>query len=98
MSAAENVARTLHPSNDVVKGKSFASLFDVLNDVRRQSKPEKPALILEFMKLAKMLCAESVTLEDKIYNFMQNYKLLTRDQARKECLSLIKDIQDVYGP
>lgn len=99
LSAADNVARALNASNNIVGDRSFSSLFDVMNVVQTQNRPEKPVIIQEFMKIAKILCApEPMTLEDKIYNFMQNYKSMGKVQAKQECLSLIKEIQDGYGP
>lgn len=70
-----------------------------MNGTRTENKQEKPVLVQEFMKIARMLCApEPITLKDKIYDFMQSYKSMSRDQARKECQSLMKEIQNVYGP
>ncbi|KAI8114689.1 Nucleic-acid-binding protein from transposon X-element [Lucilia cuprina] len=98
-SATENVARALNTSNAITSDKPFSSLFKNSNDIPSQDRPEKPTIIREFMELAKILCApDPLTLEDRINNFMGNYKSMSRDQARKECLSLIKDIQNVYGP
>ncbi|GBO99792.1 Nucleic-acid-binding protein from transposon X-element [Eumeta japonica] len=93
--ASVNVERALHGSN-VVRDRSFAGLFD---NTLNQKRAEKPPLIQEFMMVAKLLCSsEPPSLEDRIRDFLGSYRSKTKDQARKECLKLMKDIQDVYGP
>lgn len=97
--AVVNVDRELALSNVITSGRSFASLLGNSNASSVQNKPGKPAIIEEFMKIARMFCdPEPISLEDRIRNFLVSYKTLSKDQARKECLSLMKDIQNVYGP
>ena len=99
ISASNNVAKAVCFSNAVNASKSFASLFRTQDEVPLRERPKSSALIQEFMKIAQLLCGpEPMSLEDKISNFMKNYRNMTEDQARNECLSLVKEVKTKYGP
>lgn len=97
MAAIKNVSSFVNGTNWTSDNRTFANVLSETN--RAQEKQEKPFLIQEFLKVAKMLCnPESLTLEERIKNFLGKYKQMTKDQAKAECLKLMQDVQDVYHP
>lgn len=58
---------------------------------------EKPPLIHAFLKIAKELCGQE-NIESKVERFVRNYARLPREQAKRECLSLLKEVVQNYGP
>lgn len=98
-SAAENVRKELFSSRLISSDATFASLFEGGNLVADQKKPANLTLIEEFRKIARELCGpEPVSLEDRIVNFVRNYKKMPKDQAKADCLTLLKDVNSFYGP
>lgn len=97
MAAIKNVSSFVNGTNWTSDNRTFANVLSETN--RAQEKQEKPVLIQEFLKVAKKLCnPESLTLEERIKNFLGKYKQMTKDQAKAECLKLMQDVQDVYHP
>lgn len=97
--AKNNVISAINSSNFVQKDKSFASLLQ--NDTPFISEKRKaiPSYIHDFLKIAQSLCQpKPVTLEEKIEHFMKGYKLLSRDVARNQCMSLLDEVNMAYGP
>lgn len=98
--ASENVSRSIIQSGFVSGGKSYASCFHQAgntnsSDVRKQAR-ESP-LVSEFLEIAKVICG-SEPLEDRIRKFMLNYKTMSKEQAKQECLLLLKEVSESYGP
>lgn len=97
--AAANVQRELGSISYVTGDKSFADLFRDTKISQSQTKPQHSPLIIEFLKLAKKLCEpEGPSIESRIEEFMKNYKFMSKDQAKSECLCIMKDIESTYGP
>lgn len=92
--AATNVRNEIAASNVQLSGSSYASI--VKNSKQALT---KPTIIEEFLKIAHILCPpETLTLEDKIKNFMTSYKTLPKEKAKLECFNLLNDVRNLYGP
>lgn len=97
--AAENVRSSITNSSYRREGQTFANCFERATPSGSTNNARKPPLIEEFMKVAKKLCGEeTLTLEDKLRNFLDNYKSFSKEQAKSICLDLLQDIYSQYGP
>lgn len=94
--ASTNVSQAIQHRNS---GQTFASLFKDTDRTPTQVASQKPALITEFLNIAKQILQPEVTsLERRIENFIRNYKSIAMDEARLECINLLKEIEKTYGP
>lgn len=95
--ASKNVNRAVNELSFISNNKSFAQCFNNSPKIT-EKEYRKPPLIEEFLKIARVLCKEeTLTLEDRISLFINNYKNGTISQAKNECSNLLKEIQNVYG-
>lgn len=82
----------------VEDGKSFSSLFNSISSPTN-SRKEKPEFIQEFLRIAKgILEPERPSLESRIQEFLRNFRNLSKDQVKRECVDLLQEIQNQYGP
>lgn len=93
--ASSKVLDIVKSSGYTIPGQSFASLFQ--NSPEPGRKSEKPPIIVEFLKIANIIC-NSQTLEERIETFVKSYKTLSKDEAVAQCLKLINEVKEKYEP
>lgn len=110
--AQHNVNRFVNSGARVERGRSYASNFysdnpstsdnRSIHDARftqTGSGRARPNLIQQFLEVAeKILGPEKRSLEKRIENFLNNFKTLSKENVRKECESLLKEVRNHYGP
>lgn len=93
--ASSKVLDAVKSCGYTIPGQSFASLFQNSPEPKRKS--EKPPIIVEFLKIANIICGAQ-TLEERIENFVKSYNTLSKDEARLQCLKLIDEVKQKYDP
>lgn len=95
---AQNNVKKVINSSDTYHGNSFASLFKP-NSASTNGNIPKPSLIQDFLKLANLfLDPEELTLEEEIQLFLNNFKNMPKNEAKKEFLRLLTKVRTNYGP
>lgn len=94
--ASENVGRAVHSSSNVQAGKSFAHLFQNGTD---NSLSTKPPIVVQFLKIANMIFnSDTLSLEGRIEKFLESYKSLSVEEAKRQCLLLLEEVRKNYEP
>uniref|UniRef100_A0A0K8V3M5 Nucleic-acid-binding protein from transposon X-element n=1 Tax=Bactrocera latifrons TaxID=174628 RepID=A0A0K8V3M5_BACLA len=101
LKAQNNVHSALNNHYFVSKGKSFASQFynvDSNNRYTQLPNMRKPKLIEDFLAVAKRILEPvTVTIEDRIQNFLDNCNYLSKDELRDQCCQLLSEVRTKYG-
>lgn len=93
-----SVANVVNRTSVVEEGRTFSSLFNSATIPSGHGR-EMPPYIREFMRIAKnILEPEKPSLESRVIDFLRNFDKLSKDQVRKDCVSLLSEIQNEYGP
>ena len=100
----ENVKSAISSSQPVNEKTSFASLFYSDNrsqTVSKQSVSDQnlPPIVAEFIKLGEYFREyKPQSLESKILNFLNSYKLVPLSLAKQEYGNLMNEVMSHYGP
>ena len=100
----ENVKSAISSSQAVNEKTSFASLFysdDRSQTVSKQSVSDQnlPPIVAEFIKLGEYFREyKPQSLESKILNFLNSYKLVPLSLAKQEYGNLMNEVMSHYGP
>lgn len=96
---SDNVLNALTNSNFIQHGKSFASHFQANNFKTSHRINSSSPLIKEFLKIAQIICpSETLSLEEKIGNFVKDYRKLSKDEAKQQCRALLNELHNYYDP
>lgn len=94
--ATQNVLEVT--ASKVQPNKSFASLF-TSSQPTSSMVVSKPPLIEQFLKIAKYICSpETPTLEQRIEIFLKNYKNMSKNEVKEQCIALLSEVKNQYGP
>lgn len=90
----------LNAFNSIIRPNvSFSDASRGVINARSQIPSPKPKIIEEFLKIANEICPpKTIALENKIATFLREFKSISKDEAIQQCISLLREVNEVYGP
>ena len=98
-STANNNIKKVFDTSTTTPGRSFASLFKSKPLPEENSRKSKSPIIDEFLNLAKYFMEpEEQLLDREINQFLQDYKNMSKSEAKPVFLRLLNKVKSIYGP